>query len=243
MASQLFRNLDRLAGVGGATITGERARRDMLTERDLGRSQQSYLQGQRLDTQRQLSGSRQRQDQLQFEQRMNENRRQFRLKSEAKRQSDEASLGIARDRINAIKKKNLYDQREQDDKKMKQIMEGYDETIGELNNQARILSMQKDITGATTKEAIFQIEQINKKIRETGFEREAYMKLKMEPRVLEELNKSQQIRREAEARQDKKYNFFMDNLPLNRFDFGQDGYIETPDQLSEADKWDKHIVR
>ena len=90
MASQLFRNLDRLAGVAGATITGERARRDMLTERDLGRSQQSYLQGQRLDTQRQLQRDRQRGIEDRFK----------RSQTQAKEFHEDA-MGMSRKRLDA----------------------------------------------------------------------------------------------------------------------------------------------
>jgi len=243
MASQLFRNLDRLAGVAGATITGERARRDLLTERDLGRGQQRYLQDQRLTTQGQLQGQRlSTQKQLQRE-RLGLDELQDKRRHDQRERFHKDAMGLSKDKLDDLRAKNRFDQQEAEDDKVKEVLESFDESIGELVNQARVLSMQKDEIGVTP-EAKLQIQEIGNKIEEIEFRKKNYTELIMKPRVLEELNKRRQQHLDAQLKEgNRRFDAFELQRPGPKF-FG-DGSSRTTykenTQTTDADKYRKFL--
>jgi len=163
MATNIFRRLDELAGVAGGVVAGERARKEQLLSEHLGRSQQSYLQRQRQTGMRQLQEARLRRDESELTRRLAQNQQQFETREHRMRTEFGEEMDLSRDRLAAMKARNLRAQTENERDEVARQLDFIDANIEQLNDQVRntILSQSDKITGTLSEEGRTTIRSLN----------------------------------------------------------------------------------
>ena len=237
MASQLFRNLDRLAGTAGRVLYGENARQDQLLQDHLGRSQQRYLQDRKLTEQQKLQQMRLDSAQSMLGKRLGENKRQFDIREKRLSLERQGELAYSKDRLAQMGQKNQYDRDKEKEDNIKDQLKGYDDTESNLIQQGRMIAAQhKNELGVVTPEGKAILAQINEKLRDVRFEKETYAREFLPLYVKQKMDVARKEREEVKAIQEKSiYDFLKRINPTNRFNFGNTTY-KTDNTVTDADK-------
>jgi hypothetical protein len=234
MASQLFRNLDRLAGTAGNVLYGENARQDQLLQGHLGRSQEIYLQGQKQTEARKLQQMKLDSAQSLLNQRLGEATRQFDLREGRLSLERQDDLAYNKDRLFQMGQKNLYDRDKAKEDNIKDQLNQYDDTEKNLIQEGRMIAAQyKSEMGDVTPEGKAILNQISQKLQSVRMEKEIYAKENMPLYIQDKINtakKEAEIARQKEA--DKIFNFYKDRTNY-RFGNGADKNDNT---ATEADR-------
>ena len=175
MASQLFRNLDRLAGTAGNVLYGENARQDQLMQAHLGRRQEMYMQGQKQTEARKLQQMRLDSSQSLLNQRMGEAARQFDIRERRLSLERQDDLAYNKDRLFQMGQKNLYDRDKAKEDNIKDQLKGYDDTEDNLIQEGRMITAQyKHPTLGVTEEGKDLLFQISQKLKDVRAKKEIY---------------------------------------------------------------------
>ena len=204
MASNLLRNLDRVAGVAGNVFLGENERRQALLQEHLQRSQKQGIEQQGQDARSDLLRQR-----LMFEKRdtdikLAEQRRQFDKEFEYQKKLDQDRMGLTAKKFEESKKKNQFDQKKQERESFKEQMNAFRSNIDLLNDRLRIL------IGARRSEP----EEINKILSEIEVQegaRDIFYKTKGKQIGLDVFDDARRVILEAEEKKGKAYQRFMNS--------------------------------
>ena len=242
MASQLFRNLDRLAGTAGNVLYGENARQDQLLQDHLGRSQQRYLQGQKLTEQQKLQQMRLDSSQSLLNQRMGESKRQFDIREKRLSLERQDDLAYSKDRLFQMGQKNLYDRDKAKEANIKDQLNQYDDTEKNLIQEGRMIAAQhKDEFGKVTTEGKAILDQISQKLQSVRMEKEIYAKENMTLYIQDKMNtakKEVEIANQKRLQEeDKIFNFYKDRTNY-RFNIGRQTYKQENTKTAADEEFD-----
>ena len=233
MASQLFRNLDRLAGTAGNVLYGENARQDQLMQAHLGRRQEMYMQGQKQTEARKLQQMRLDSNQSLLNQRMGESKRQFDINQNRYSKEFEEKIAVDRDKLFQTAQKNLYDKDKAKEDNIKDQLNQYDDTEKNLIQEGRMVAAQyKGQMGNITPEGKAILNQISQKLQSVRMEKEIYAKENMPLYIQDKMNTARkEVEIAKQQEEDKIFKFFKDRT---NYKFGN-GTYKTNNTATEAD--------
>lgn len=235
MASQLFRNLDRLAGTAGNVLYGENVRQDQLLQSHLGRSQERYLQGQKQTEMRKLQQARLDSAQNLLNQRLGVADRQFKMREDRLNREHADKVSVDRETLAQQKARLLYSQDEKARENIKDQLNQYDDTMDSLVAQQRNLISQANMTGMT-EDIDTQLKAITQKMRETELDKRIYAESYLPSYIQDKLNvgrKEKEIANQKRLQEeDRIFNKFIN--PPRYYNFGNATY-KTNNTATEAD--------
>ena len=233
MASQLFRNFDRLAGTAGNVLYGENARRDQLMQADLGRRQEMYMQGQKQTEARKLQQMKLDSSQSLLNQRQGEAARQFDIREKRLSLERQDDLAYSKDRLAQMGQKNLYDRDKAKEDNIKDQLNQYDDTEKNLIQEGRMVAAQyKGQMGDVTPEGKAILNQLSQKLQSVRMEKEIYAKENMPLYIQDKMNTAKkEVEIAKQQEEDKIFKFFKDRT---NYKFGN-GTYKTNNTATEAD--------
>ena len=200
----IFRNLDRVAGVAGGVFAGENDRQDQLLQDHLGRSQQRFIQSQRQTGLRQLQQARIDRDNSALNQKLQQSDQQFRKREKRLTQQHEDDAAFSRDQLAVTKAKNLTAQAKAQVGNVRDQLTAYDRGISNLIGEARSIASQADFRGELEPEQTAQLQGIYQRIRDKEMEKKFYAESNIPPLMQDKINKARNMFEQARLKASNK---------------------------------------
>ena len=238
----IFRNLDRVAGVAGGVFAGENDRQDQLLQDHLGRSQQRFIQSQRQTGLRQLQQARIDRDNSALNQKIQQSDQQFRKREKRLTQQHEDDQAFSREQLAETKAKNINAQAKAQESNVRAQLTAYGRGISNLIGEARVIVSQADgITNQLDPEQTARLHDIEQRIRDQEMEMKFYAEANLTPLQQDKINKARNMYEQSKLIErhmrrktnDANFNSFYENL-AGRYGIGPTTY-KAP-QGTEADK-------
>jgi len=235
MASNLLRNLDRVAGVAGNVFLGENERRQALLQEHLQRSQKQGAQQQEQDFRTDLLRQRLMYDKQESDKKLAEDRRQADKQFQFKEKVHEDLMGTKANQLQEMRKKNVFDQKKQEKESFKEQLNSFRSNIDLLNQQLSIATRNADPVKGPDKDVV---NEILGKIHLEETARDLYRKSMGDKLKLNLYDDARRVIIEAEEKQQKLFNYFSQKKPWYERGIGNTTY-KSPKGTAADEALDK----
>ena len=235
MASNLLRNLDRVAGVAGNVFLGENERRQALLQEHLARSQKQGAQRQEQDFRTDLLRERMMYQKKIADDKLAENIRQSDKDYKFREKVHEDKMGLGRLELENMRKKRTADQKKQEKENFKEQLNSFRSNIDLLNEQLSIVTRNADKIKGPDKDVVNEI--LGKiEVEETA--RDLYRKSMGDKLKLNLYDDARRIIIEAEEKKQKLFNYFSQKKPWYEKGIGNTTY-KLPKGTAADESFDK----